>query len=171
MIQPIFHERVHHITVLDDEYFMITGRDAFDMKWPDDVTCDFVAIADQGQKVAVKHVQRLETFPAKYVAGRPKTAENSYTVAVYQDDQGKYLKMEYGGSVFGDINGVIARIVNTESFTTWVKSKTIGLDLWYGRDEQDKIQDHRNLIKMYKELQAENRELKAALQKGKRGRK
>ena len=130
MIDNIFHEVVDHITVLDDEYYMITGRDALDMKWPDDVTCDFVAVADKGQKVEVKHVQRIQTLGTRYITGREKTAENAYTICVEEDELGKYLKLECGACVFGDINGVIARIVNTESFTTWVQSKTVGWDLW-----------------------------------------
>ena len=169
MTKRIFYERVHHITVLDDEYFMISGRDALDMKWPDEVTCDFVAVADQGQKVHVTHSQTVKTLKPQYIAGRPETPQNAYTVCVNEDDNGKYLKLDYGAAVFGDVNGVIARIVNSDSFTTWVKSQTIGLELWYGRDETDKIEDHRNLIKMYKALKEENLELKKELQKGKRG--
>ena len=171
MTSPVFHEHVDHITVLDDEYYMISGRDAENMNWPDDVTCDFVAVADKGQKVEVKQVQTIERMGTQYVDGRDECAENAFTVCIEEDESGKYLKLDYGTDVFGDVNNVIARIVNTESFTTWVKSKTIGLDLWYGRDEKDKIEDHRNLIKMYKELQAENKHLREELEKGKSGRR
>ena len=171
MTESIFYERVDHITVLDDEYYMITGRDALDMKWPDELTCDFVAVADRGQKVEVKQVRRVKRLKPQHIAGRQKNAENAYIVCVNEDEFGQHLKLEYGAAVFGDVNGIIARVVNSESFTTWVKSKTIGLDLWYGIDEQDEIEDHRNLIIMYKKLKEENMELKKELQKEKRGRK
>ena len=171
MTSPIFHEHVDHITMLDDEYYMISGRDAQDMNWPNDVTCDFVAVADKGQKVRVKQIQRIKTLYTKYVDGRPETVENAYSVAIEEDDSGKFLKLNYEAGVFKEVNNVIARIVNTVSFTDWVKSKTIGLELWYGRDEKDKIDDHRKLIQMYKNLQQENTQLKKELQKGKRGSK
>ena len=171
MAQRIFHEEVDHITILDDDYYMISGGDAQDMKWPDDVTCDFLAVADKGQQVEVKQTQRIKSFGKQYVEGRPKSTKTMFSIRVEDDGTGKYLRLKYGSGVFGEVNNVIARIVNTISFTKWLKSREIGLELWYGRDEKDKIDDHRKLIKLYQELQEENKELRKLLNKGKRGRK
>ena len=167
-MNPKFYEfDVDHITILDDLYFLIPGGDAHDMQWPPEVRCAFVAVTEDEQDVKSETFKVLESFDEKYV-NQLKSKETVVRTSVCMSGSDKYLQCEYGGYVFLGINNVLFQIFNSTKFNYWAGSTNVKLDLWFGRNEKDKIHDHRVYTEMIKMLKLENLKLKTDLSEMKR---
>ena len=171
MMEDIFEKRVDHIVILDDRYFLISGKDVYDMAWPSDIHCGFIGVTDETAKVDKENIQILKEYNDYYAEGLKKTDQTKYKVCIERGRKGTYLRLHFGGIVFYGVNNVLYTVLNSISFSQWINSTEVKLELWFGRDEKIKIDDHRNLIKMNQELQLENDRLKKELEMQKRGNK
>ena len=171
MMEDIFEKMVDHIVMLDERYFLISGKDAYDMIWPSDINCDFIAVTDETAKVEKENTKILKKFEVKYAEGLTEANQTKYRICVERGQKGKYLRLHFGGIVFYGVNNILYKILNSEPFNEWINSTEVKLELWFGRDEKNKIDDHRNLIKMNQELQLENERLKQEIEIQKKGNK
>lgn len=171
MMEDIFDKVVDHIVILDDRYFLISGKDVYDMAWPSDIHCDFIGVTDETAKVEKENIQILKKYEVHYAEGLRETEQTKYRICVERGRKGKYLRLHFGGIVFYGVNNILCTVLNSTSFHEWINSRGVKLELWFGRDEKNKIDDHRNLIKMNQELQLENERLKQELEMQKKGNK
>ena len=167
-ITTFFELDVHHITILDDRYFAISGLDADNMQWPNDIECCFVEVAEPTQHVEAVREKIVKRFKQLHITGYPESKQTAYRVCVVQGDTGCYLKMRYGSAVYYGVNNVLTEIFNSRIFNLWAKSLEVDLDPWCGRDENDKIDDYRTLIDINRDLQTENQKLKKQLEQMKK---
>ena len=169
MSKDLFDVVLDHITLLDDRYFLIPGDDAQMMDWPHEVMYDFIGIAEENQKIDEKSTRLLKTYKGHHLKGLDEGLDESddtkYFVTMEKNRFGVFLRLNYGNDVFGDINYVLNQIFNSEDFHNWLKSDAINLDLWCGRNEKDKIEDHQKLQQMYQEMVLKNQQLQAELSK------
>ena len=152
-----------HITLLDDRYFLISGEDATAMNWPHDIMYDFIGIAEDKQKYEEKQVKRLKKYKRHLVKGMNDSDDSKYYSVLEENEHGVYLRLHYGKNVFKEVNHNLNQIFNSEDFHVWLKSRDVNLDLWYGRDEKNKMEDHRKLQHMYQQLALQNDELQKEL--------
>ena len=163
MDTDLFGMELDHITLLDDRYYLISGADAKAMDWPHDVMYDFIGISGETQKTEERKTKILSKFKPHVVEGMDESEDTKYYVAMEKNALGIYLRLYYGKDVFGEINYFLTDIFNSEEFNNWLKSSEVNWDLWCGRGEKDKIEDHRNLQYMYQQLLLENNELQKKL--------
>ena len=163
MNTDLFHHELEHITLLDDRYFLISGEDATKMEWPHEIMYDFIGIADEKQKLKEKKVKIIKKYKPHFRKGKTQSNDTKYYSILHKNQFGLYLKLYYGKDVFRGINDILNQIFNSEIFHEWLKSRDVNLDLWYGRDEKDKIEDHRKLQHMYQQLALQNDELQKEL--------
>ena len=55
--------------------------------------------------------------------------------------------------------------MNSRSFYLWRTPKCVDLDLWSRNEEDDKLYDHRKLLKANHRFKVENEKLKAEMQR------
>ena len=159
----LFNMTLDHITLLDDRFYLIPGADAKAMDWPHDIMYDFIGISGETQKTEERETKILKKFKSRVAEGMDEDMDTEYYVAMESNEGGIYLRLYYGTDVFGMANYFLTDIFNSEDFNNWLKSPEINWDLWCGRGEKDKMEDHRNLQIMYQQLLKENNKLQEKL--------
>ena len=156
---------VKSITMLDDQYFVISAKDKKRMKWPNDVQVDFVSIRHHHQQRQFDDSETVDTLNVGHI-NHPqlhKCAATRYICSIYKQNERHFLGIAYGSAVFPNVNNVLIKIFNSMEFHRWAESRYVNLKIWFGRDEMKKINNIRNLQKINQQLQDEIKELQEQL--------
>ena len=165
MSTDIYGIDVDKVTILDHKCFYITGEAAEEMEWPKEVMTEFIQIGVPGQYLADKKVRIEKKYKKMYLENYDETKETEYRVCVAKTGEVKFLRLLYGEEVFLGVNSALIDIINSRSFFLWRKSKCVDWDLWSGNKEDDKLYDHRQLLKANLRLKQENEKLKEELER------
>ena len=159
------HFDIKNVTLLDDRYYLISGEEEEDMEFPWEIQCEFIGVSDGAQQIENKDKGICKKrIKEEYITRFGTTKNFAVGVWIMEEQEGDdqyYMKFKHGSDVFDGINGLLNKIFNSIRFNVWIKSQDI--ELWYGQDEQTKLEDHRNLKKEAEKLKEEVFELKSQL--------
>lgn len=156
-----------YMIIMDKNYFAISGRENELMKYPLQIQCNYVALKD----IVPIHHREKETIKVRsnkqYIDAQDdsKTDYNSYQTLIIENEQGKLrLELDYGVGVFCGMMSRLMEVVNGQRFDDWCTyAHDVKWEIWFGRDEQNKLKDIRKMKQENVKLQQEIARLQQAL--------
>ena len=160
--------RVSNVVMLDDPVFIIPRMETERMDWPR-INCEYVEVYDCDTDVELNTWNTLVTLPDKYPDDYAGDDDYKYNFVVQEDEGHLFVAMTFGLKLFYGVCDVIYSITNDKKFNQILKKNE--LESWCGREEVDKIKDHRELKRTNAVLKQENKKLKEEVEKLKRASK
>ena len=135
-----------YVIIMDKNYFLISGQENELMKYPLVIKCNYVALKDI---VPIHHRQKetIKFRSNKKYTDTKNDDSNSYQTLIIENEQGKLrLELEYGVDVFCGIMTRLIQVVNGQRFDDWCTyAHDVKWEIWFGRDEQNKLKDIRKM--------------------------
>ena len=164
--------KMDYMIIMDKNYFTISGRENELMKYPLQIQCNYVALKD----IVPIHHRQKETIKVRsnkkyiYIDTQDddidsKSDCNSYQTLIIENEQGKLrLELDYGVGVFCGMMTRLMEVVNGQRFDDWcTHAHDVKWEIWFGRDEQNKLKDIRKMKQENVKLQKEIERLQQAL--------
>ena len=163
--QNFWNFQMNYLILIDQNYFLIGGEESEDMDFPLDIKYNYIGLRESGQKLQNVKEKPIFTFGKQYLNGYEKIDENEWHAVAVKHVNGRVrLKLEYGDNVFYGVQQELIKVINNSRFNTWCTgTDDVKWEIWFGRDEQDKLSDYRTLKQRNRELQKQIQQLKAAL--------
>ena len=166
-IKTFWKFNMDYMIIMDKNYFAISGRENELMKYPLQIECNYVALKD----IVPIHYRQKETIKVrskkKYIDTQDdsKTDSKSYQTLIIENEQGKLrLELDYGVGVFCGMMTRLMEVVNGQRFDDWCTyAHDVKWEIWFGRDEQNKLKDIRKMKEENVKLQQEITRLQQAL--------
>ena len=135
-----FNLDVGYLIVFQDRYYSIPLSVAAKMNCPDDMFFDYVEVHGAEEHVEIPEPEEIDTLEMK---------ADDYKISVVKEEgkESLSLRVVYKDGALDDIVAVLHTVINSRDFIKWIKDD--GLQLWSGRDEQDKLQDIRTMRSKY----------------------
>ena len=159
-INKFYNYKVSGITMISNDVFIFDGNDIEEMDWPIDILFDYVGISEDRYVEKKVESSFVKSYYSDYIEFGDHDDTNKYEFVVEKVTgiNRVILSMKYGTQVFANVDCIMMRIFQSEVFLDWVKS--VQWTLWFGRDEQEKLNDIEALTQKLKELEQENEELR-----------
>lgn len=148
--------KFNHLMLVDQHYYLISGQESFVMNFPDEIGISYVGLRESGQKLQNIKETIEKSGDKKYLKTSSKASEDvAFYTELVKNESGQFrLKLKYGKDVFGRVQQELIKIINSDTFYTWCKTtQGVKWEIWFGRDEQDKLTDYRELTRINLELQ------------------
>ena len=154
-IHNFWQFKFNHLMLVDQHFFLISGQESFDMDFPIDIGISYVGLRESGQKLQNIKETIEKIGDKKYLKTYKETDDVAFYTEIVKNESGQFrLKLEYGKSVFCGVQQELIKMINSDRFYTWCKTtQGVKWEIWFGRDEQDKLTDYRKLTRINLELQ------------------
>ena len=153
---------IDQITILDDKYFVFDHDEMMRVGWPNEINFDVVAVATPGRHIEKKRFTVETICESHHIHAGPDNEDTKFSFVVencpHLDNY--IITMDYGDLVFDGVDEQILAILQGKPFIDWCKDEDINLELWFGRNEREKIKDYGKLIQKVHELEIENERLR-----------
>ena len=159
-----WENEMDHVILMDTNYYIIPGKYKFIINYPMDVIYPYIGLREPNAKLQHIDESVVAICGKGFLQNYDEIEYNAYYVVVVQNKSGKKrLKLKYRAGVFYGIVKQLIQIVNGLEFHDWCKN-TAGVkwEIWFGRDEQDKLSDYRYLKEQNIKLQQQLQQLKEA---------
>ena len=155
---------MNYMILMDQNYYVINGPESEDMEWPD-LCFPYVGLIEHGQKLQLIQQQTVNEWKKFYLDNHDKDDNYSYNVCTMKNKFGqKRFKLFYGKRVFFGFYYEILKIINSRRFSTWCDATDeIQWEILFGRNEHDKLFEHRQLQKQNVLLQQQIDKLEAQI--------
>lgn len=148
--------KFNHLMLVDQHYFLISEQESVAMNFPAEIGISYVGLRESGQKLQNIKETIEKIGDKKYLKRCSKATDDvAFYTEVVKNESGQFrLKLEYGKDVFGRVQQELIKMINSDRFYTWCKTtQGVKWEIWFGRDEQDKLTDYRELTRINLELQ------------------
>ena len=139
---------ISYLLVTDPNFYIISGDINQEMNFPRQVSYNHIGLRVAGIKYNVVPEKITHQFTPERL---PNGAEFHAVMVINSKTKQRRLKLEYGKEVFGNLHSLIIHVANSTRFDKWCKN-AVEWEIWFGRDEQTKLQDYRMLKLQNKEL-------------------
>ena len=150
---------ISYLLVTDPNYYIISGDINERMHFPREITYNYIGLKVPGIKYNVVAEKTTHRFTSEFL----QSGEEFYVEMVFNlQTKQRRLKLEHGVAALGNLHSLIIHVANSTRFDKWCRN-AVEWEIWFGRDEQTKLNDYRVLKEQNKQLARQVIELQRQL--------